>query len=176
VEKHFIINKITIQELNNLLANFKLTSFDIIPENNLLLLTLYLDKTIENIFIYENESVASGLFVQVPFFDAFFSTIINESKLLGAYSIASFLIKETVNGNLNLNQIPNYLINVDNADKQLLKIYFYNNFNTTKTSKTMYFHRNTVINKINTFFDKYNIDIKDVNNAFFVKLLLDIYG
>ena len=56
--------------------------------------------------------------------------------------------------------------------KDTLQIFFDNDLNALKTSKTLNIHRNTLNYRLNSFFDKTGLDPRKFNDALIIKLML----
>jgi DNA-binding PucR family transcriptional regulator len=53
-----------------------------------------------------------------------------------------------------------------------LKVFFLNNMNVLKSSKDLYVHRNTLINKLDRFKEKTGYDPKDFKDAYLIYSLI----
>jgi DNA-binding protein Fis len=120
--------------------------------------------------IMESDFATPLLIVMVPRFDDNFLKLIKESPVKsGVYSAYDLLIK--------LNYINNYQFPdiFNEIDKELLdtaRAFIECGLNASAASRMLYIHRNTFNYRLKKFIDITKIDIRLVNNAFFVYLLL----
>ena len=61
---------------------------------------------------------------------------------------------------------------LDYSMQDLLKTFFINNMNTLKSSKVLYIHRNTLINKIQRFKEDTGFDPKEFRDAYLIYSLI----
>jgi hypothetical protein len=168
-ELFFIVKNIQITQLSTFLSNSQIRS-EMYDENGYIYLTIPFSE-VKHIELNE---INFALFVEVPFFDAFFTKLIDKCKYNGFHNLFSIIIKAIRDDIISINDIPDYLKDVPPEIRQFIKIFIRNNLNISKTAKELYFHRNTVINKVDEYSNLINIDLKNSSNALFLSLLLNL--
>ncbi len=116
----------------------------------------------------------SIIIFNVPFFDDFMYYLFNRIKTPGVYNAYGVLLQMLINQEINKKEVPNYLSKVSKETLDMIQVYIATGLNGKLTAELLYIHRNTLIYRINQFIEKTNIDIRQIFNANFVYLLLNI--
>lgn len=110
----------------------------------------------------------------VPLFDDFMLYLFNSIKSPGVYNAYGVLLQLLINQEIKKDQIPNYLENTSKEVLDMIQVYIATGLNTKLTAELLYIHRNTMIYRLNQFIERTNIDIRQLFNANFVYLLINI--
>lgn len=165
VEKHFSLDSNTtiyiVKGLDNkeLLEEYFITLFNEHATKSL----VYISANKNSIIDFEDEMIVINEYLE-SIFDITKLFVINFSTLIS-------LIYQT-NFNSNLKR----LVLVDFYNNQVmietLTSFFENNLNVLKTSKKLNIHRNTLNYRLNSFYEKTNLDPRNFNDAVIIKLML----
>lgn len=150
-------------------------------------LELYFNKdNIGELTIYGNEDIIGNLYtfnrimesdfgtpiliVMVPKFDSCFLDLIKHSPVRsGVFSAYDLLIKLNYKENYHF---PEIFSNIDKEILDTAKAFIECGLNASAASRMLYIHRNTFNYRLKKFIEITKIDVRLVNNAFLVYLLL----
>lgn len=83
------------------------------------------------------------------------------------------LVEELLNSNaasLKVLALKDYLY--DNEMQNILLVFMKNNLNTLQTAKSLYMHRNTLINKLDRFYNVTGYDVRNFLDAYIIYSLI----
>jgi DNA-binding protein Fis len=169
-----VINKEAIEHLLRQQLQVELDLF--FSKDNIGELTIYgTQDLIGNLYtfstILENDFDTPIIIVMVPKFDNNFIDLIKHSPVKsGVYSAFDLLIKLNYK---NSYDFPNIFSNLDKELLDTARAFIECGLNACAASRMLYIHRNTFNYRLKKFIDLTGIDIRLVNNAFFVYLFLN---
>lgn len=124
--------------------------------------------------IINNDFNAMFTILIVPKFDDFMIELLDSINGSGVFNTYQVLNSLLIKNKLTINEIPNYL---ENIDKELLKvfvIYYETGMNICLTARLLYLHRNTLNYKLNKLSEDLDMDVRDNLIANFIYLLIKI--
>lgn len=137
--------------------------------------------TLENDFLIQSNAYIGAFNESSHNFTHFFSEERNifstyfeeQNKVFSFQDIAlDYLTKDTIEQSSIMSSLKESLV-LDDEIKHIIKSLWLNQGNITSTSKELYIHRNTLQYRLDKFYERFGISLKDMRNLTLCYLLLD---
>lgn len=176
--------------LHNLYNNIKISKYN---EYVLINSTYELDINSHTINLIESETYCNTYILsletlkdiddfkfKINLFSELLPTILyknNSKRFISIYDLVLYRSVQLLSKDVN----SHYLINLDKInliDKDLIRIglgFIENNLNISKTSSTLFLHRNTLIYRLDKIKELFDLDLRNFKDAMIFYLLVNIY-
>lgn len=112
-------------------------------------------------------------FIVTPIYNDDLLVFLNNDKSEVSYLI-DLILRKTKENKTNYNCLKKLFVNINGSIIETVKQYIRLNQSIDKTSKVMFTHRNTINYRINRFIALTGINIRELNNAMFTYVVLQI--
>ncbi|MGI6781235.1 MAG: PucR family transcriptional regulator [Acholeplasmataceae bacterium] len=184
------LNELLIDQIKSTINRFFGKIVRIIPDNRYLMIVVKDHFDYAKIYEYFENFITDNLVNVVVYISKKFD---NQDELYDEYQVIRDLMngnhfinkknvyyfRELLNDSLMVNNtkiIKKYILGKfynQNETYLMLKTFFNNNLNVLKTARDLTMHRNTVIYRLDSFNEETNLDPREFNDAFIIKLLID---